>query len=773
MKKFCRNVLIVILLVVGSVALNSADAKNAPTVIVTNGISDFRIVIPDNAEPVISYAAKELQYFLKEISGAQLPIVAMGQAPCGPAFCIGLKQQADPAALEQLGKLNEDGVLIRTAGDNILLLGKDSRGQLYSVYVFLEKFLGVRFLTGDCTVIPKRDVLTLPEIDYSYSPPFMYRETLYFDSFPREIATRQRLNGPYTECDTQVGGRWIIHPFVHSFSRLVPADKYFDKHPEYFSLIAGIRKPDAVDSQLCLTNPDVLKIATEQVLQWCQQYPEVPVFDVSQNDGNGWCECEKCTAVVEQEGSRHGPILRFVNAIADEVAKKYPDRWIETLAYAYSVHPPAITKPRDNVIIRLCHTGDYFTGFEHNDLGSNLVENIKSWRKSTRRIFIWHYAVNFHHYPAPNQNLNGLARDIRAYAKYGANGVMIQGDYQSPCGELAELRQYLSAQLMWDPTQDPMTIRREFCQGYYGLAAADVLEYLALLDKYSDDPDSKLVAFCAWDPSKTVPVEMVTDGLKILTAAREKSDSPEIANRIDKLLIPLWYMQLTYPNMYHLASENAMSVISRFEAVAKANNMTHISETCSSDASSQNSSGDVDIWQIRKVFLKDANLDAWLKSTKARHQGLADNVVCDLYCDLDKAKSENCLDVKLSSVHVDDLLTIFHHPPGKGHGDINYNIALPGLRNVILEGVENTEKLILRFGIVISGLTGDGVRFSILIDDKEIWTRTHTNMDIVYQDIDLSKWAGKKIRLTLRVDGLDNNLNDWANWIRPTILLEK
>lgn len=533
------------------------------------------IVVPDKASPVVAYAAKELQYFLGEIIGTKPMIVKESQADGKPAFVIGPCKRS-VGVRKSLKGLREDGVLIKSVGKDIVLLGQNDRGQLYSVYVLLEKFMGVRFLARDCTVIPKRASLTLPKIDYAYSPPFMYRETLYWDSFPKEIATRQRLNGPYAKVGADVGGKIQIFPYVHSSAKLVPPDKYYAEHPEYFSLIGGKRTNLTVHGQLCLTNPDVLKIATAEVMKWIKENPDVPIFDVSQNDGNGACECENCMAIVNAEGSQHGPIMRFVNAIADEVAKKYPDKWIETLSYAYSTKPSAITRPRKNVIIRLCHAGCFFHGFEQCGLGANYANYINEWSKQTDRIFIWHYATNFAHYIAPNQNLDGLAKDIKYYGSHKVNGLMIQGEYESSGGELAELRQYLSARLMWDPSLDPMEIRREFCRGYYGAASVDVLAYLALMDKDAARPD--VHAFAAWDPKGTEPDTSLADGLKLIERARKRTLTPEQAGRVDRLFLPLWYMQLTYPDAYGFDVSKAPAVVKEFRRIVKASSITRIRE---------------------------------------------------------------------------------------------------------------------------------------------------------------------------------------------------
>ena len=54
-----------------------------------------------------------------------------------------------------------------------------------------------------------------------------------------------------------------------------------------------------------------------------------------------------------------GVLLNFVNKVADEVGKKYPDVKIDALAYQYSHKPPRKIRPRDirprdNVQINLC-----------------------------------------------------------------------------------------------------------------------------------------------------------------------------------------------------------------------------------------------------------------------------------------------------------------------------------------------------------------------------------------------------------------------------------
>ena len=561
-----------------------AGAQASTLTLASYGKSNYIIVIPAKPSKSIETAANELQSFFAQSTGAKLPIVNEPYHGNNPAMYLGpttkFRQINGPARIK---KLAEDGVLIETDGQDLIFSGQNQRGELYSVYVFSEKALSIRFLAHDCTIVPKKTRLVIKPMHVLYSPPMMYRETLYWDSFPPLMAARHRLNGPFTKCDETVGGKIAFYPYVHSASKLIPPEIYYKEHPEYFSLVGGQRTDKTIHGQICWTNPDVQQIIVKKVMEWADANPDVPIFDVSQNDGEGACECERCMAVVNEEGSQHGPILRVVNMVADEMAKRHPDRWVETLAYAYAMKPPKNTRPRPNVIIRLCHAGCYFHGFEKCGLGANLVMYLNEWSKVTKRIFIWHYATNFAHYLTPNQNLRGLAKDIKYYTSHGVNGLMVQANYQGPGGELAELRQYLSAQLMWNPRLDPMAIRREFCKGYYGRADKLVLEFLAMMD--ADSERANVHAFGAWDPKTTVPDTLVVEGLKVLNRALSADSDPDVKRRVRKLMLPLWMMQVSYPESYHLAAADKPAVAANIKAICDECGITHVSEGDGSGAS--------------------------------------------------------------------------------------------------------------------------------------------------------------------------------------------
>src|SRR6266513_2624839 len=270
----------------------SAPASDATTIAEKAG-SRYRIVVAANAIPSERYAAEELQRYLERMSGAKLPIVGDAVPMQSREILLG-----DNAHLRKLKlkidfrRLGTDGFALRTDGKRLIIAGGRPRGTLYGVYALLEEKLGVRWFTPEFEVVPKLQRVNLPKLDETEIPALEYRE-VYWTEMMRDadFAARHRLNGNHYRPTEKHGGRAAVYyPFVHSFDMLVPRELY-QEHPEYFPLIDGKRKDGYV--QRCLSNPDVLRIATGRVRQWLVEHPDATIISVSQNDTFNYCQCEK------------------------------------------------------------------------------------------------------------------------------------------------------------------------------------------------------------------------------------------------------------------------------------------------------------------------------------------------------------------------------------------------------------------------------------------------------------------------------------------------
>jgi len=118
-------------------------------------IANYAIVVPDASNATINYASSELQYFVNEMIGVNLPIVKQSQASAyeGRQIVIGSTQLAEVPQ-------SANAFALKNIGGDLHIGGYDDRGILYGVYELLDTF-GVKFLTAEYTHIPNVDSLSV------------------------------------------------------------------------------------------------------------------------------------------------------------------------------------------------------------------------------------------------------------------------------------------------------------------------------------------------------------------------------------------------------------------------------------------------------------------------------------------------------------------------------------------------------------------------------------------------------------------------------------
>ncbi len=449
--------------------------------IVKNGCSAYHIVTSQYASSCERHAAAELQKYIYESTGVCVPYFSDRCPRRGPEIAVGMPPRDYPGVVAE--ELGEEGFVIRTdpTGD-IFIQGGSPRGTLYGVYRFLEKFLGFRCFRKDIETIDTLNALILEETDICEKPAFEYREAYFRFAFDGDFCAKNRLNSNMAEISDEQGGHTKFFNFHHSFEDLVPTATYFAEHPEYYSEIDGVRRGK---TQLCLTNPEVLKIATETVLRWIRENPQCRVFSVAQNDNQAYCTCSNCREVAEQDGAQSGPMLRFVNAIAREVAKVHPRVLLHTFAYQYTRTAPKNLLPEPNVIVRLCNIecarNKPFSILAKNSdsPAGEFLKNIQDWSAICNRLYLWDYCTNFNNYLQPFPDICNMAENIRFYRDCGIQGVLEQGNFSYGGGAaLDDLKSYVIAKLLWNPDEDVSLLIREFTDGVYGQAGKAMRAYI-------------------------------------------------------------------------------------------------------------------------------------------------------------------------------------------------------------------------------------------------------------------------------------------------------
>lgn len=440
---------------------------------------------PENPKPHERTAIKELNDYLARRIAGKLTIG--GKSPI--TFQVGDTELAKASGLLS-SELPEEKWHIKSIGDQVILNGGGTRGALYATYHFLEDYCGVHWWNDFEDYVPKASSLELESLDASGKPAFLYRDIYITPFCSPATSIRNRLN----RCgdavvNADLGGSFTYGQptHAHTFDKYVPAAKYLDTHPEYFSLHDGKRVGGKTKGQLCLCNPELKSLFLENILKYIEAdkakaakdgVPAPRIYDVSMNDNHNCCECPECTAEADKYG-QSGHYLNFVNWIAREVGKKYPGIYISTLAYYFTEPPPkGGVRANDNVIVKLCDTQTTAAASILDPENKVFHDFVSQWKNSAKNLFVWDYAITYTRgsacLPLPSEFHYG-----DTYKYYHENNVTgIFWEHEEPDNtDFFELKFFIECKLYENPYQDVNVLIDTFMNCYYGAAAPYILKY--------------------------------------------------------------------------------------------------------------------------------------------------------------------------------------------------------------------------------------------------------------------------------------------------------
>jgi hypothetical protein len=543
-----RTILALGFLIAVHLACGQAGLARAEFAIVQQGRPACSIVVAERPTPAARLAALELQYHILKISGVEIPIRSAGESTEGRRILVGdssaMRQlgihSEDFESQEYLIGFREDAILLtgrdwedteanrkvqgrsttdeslqqlrhridywkavglpeRSVGEVELPGVYDDQGTCLATYDFLERFCGVRWY-GPAelnVVIPSHRNLTVAGQDIRRSLALKHRSALAGGSWP----FLRGQWGDYTREQVvlywrrlRLGGqRWAGN---HTFHRSTLKSVFND--PEY-----QCQNPRGAGSQLCYTSAKLV----EQVAQMARDYfdgkGELPqgwkamgdYFAIVPDDNIHLCTCPACQDLLAKGQDRQTGFFSsgemseywfsFVNAVAREVRKTHPDKYIATLAYwSYALVPEFELEP--NVSVAPClHTCYYPV---HAEMKENDLAFYRAWQeKATAPMFLWVY---YHHpmEPAliekwkcfPHVMVHETARAMRMFIRDGVQGIF-------ECGEQDQLEQYVMAKIWDDPEVDVDGLIDEFFDLYFGPAGEPMKRFYLGLEAVACD----------------------------------------------------------------------------------------------------------------------------------------------------------------------------------------------------------------------------------------------------------------------------------------------
>jgi hypothetical protein len=498
----------------------------APNATASNDISKATIYLEDKSPASVNLAARDLQKYLKQITGSELPISSQVADLKGYVIYLGDTAFARAQGIDSK-QLPSDGYRILANKNWMVVAGKDyagpplvgfenpfrlnesynqklkislfgDTGTLCGVYYFLEKYCGVRwYMPGELgTVISRRGKLAVPAIDVRRSPVFEQRHVFYgYPETSDDDALWYRRAGYGSPFPVQVN-----HSFGHWFL------KYKDTHPEYFAIIDG--KRDFTDMSTStgggnynLTNPGLIQRAIDDVVKYFDENPGQQIFPLSPNDGIlRISEDPESQAQIDlshgETGKWSNYVWGFVNKVATGVYKKYPDKLIGCLAYQqYTLPPSNIERLSPNVAVVITK---FRASYPDPKIRKQIEDSITAWSKKANNIYAWEYNCNIWLNPAwkgyPMFFPKFLQEDLK-FQKGIVKGEFIEAESFEPeqnwlTPELAKIQYpgtlhpqlYMNARLLWDPDLNVKKTLAEYYKLFYGPAKKPMRGYWDLVE---------------------------------------------------------------------------------------------------------------------------------------------------------------------------------------------------------------------------------------------------------------------------------------------------
>ena len=426
---------------------------------------------------------RELGKWVEKVTGRELRQVSEDAFRAGAGvfpIYVGDCDASRNVLKSDLAKIDREGFVICIEDNAAYIRGPYITGTWFGVCDFIERYLGVRWLmpgelgedyrSMETVVLKPGKVVDEPKIParqwsgwYQLGPEgrlWQYRQRVMMNSW---------------------GHRYR---FSHSHYKIFPVDKYYDEHPDFYSMRDGKRsRPERAKAgwQICMTNPATVSVAAEYARKYFDENLEKDACGFGVNDSGGYCECPKCRAMMPTvfDSDYMSPrdymyskmFFSWLGQVGDELAKTHPGKLLGCLAYGGNTpSPPKDVPIARNILPYMCVTiSDMYRPW-YRKACERLID---SWGERVDQIALYDYAHSQGNvFPRMYMHVN---QDILQYAmKRGLKSVYAEA---APIFGLDAPRFYITARLWWNPDLDIDAELADWCGRMFGDAADPMRRY--------------------------------------------------------------------------------------------------------------------------------------------------------------------------------------------------------------------------------------------------------------------------------------------------------
>lgn len=553
----------------------------APVTLVENGQSRFVIVTRPNPDTAVTDAVNELNYWVRRITGASLPVQTTAQWNGRAAYiAVGASDLTArngwnnaPFAQEEARVIIEPQRIGLLGNDKAPYPGVNWTGTYYAVLELVQKEFSARWLWPGTLgeVFEPRRTLTVDTKSWNWKPQLtMIRELRNgygsmnvpntcaenfgfkldsdgWNKLSREHTTwlkRERMN------------RSTNARFGHAFTDWW--EKYSKDHPDWFARPPhGVKQVGPKGVQLNLSNPEVhQKIIDDWKAQWEKNPAANKYLSVAPNDSWGydtrpetraWDAPELASKSDEEifRTTRDFPVLsdrhvRMWNILAKKMAEIDPDAKITTYAYMGYRQPPLTAIKLENNIVVGYVGGEGFYPDER-----FIVDEWNGWAGANAHL-TWRPNL-FHTGHGTGYNFSRtLFNDFDFFLKHNLLGT----DFDTLIGNWSG--QGLSYYVLAEKHSRPDATYKELTGEYFsafGKAAPAMQEYYAYFEKVTEGAPEimrqhNLVSRMTWGGwwpahARLVPLfltpEVVAQADSLLLKAQAAADTPLHRQRVEMI----------------------------------------------------------------------------------------------------------------------------------------------------------------------------------------------------------------------------------------------
>lgn len=528
-------------------------------------LTQYRIMLPADAGECNRYAAENLQRYVKKSCGVELSVIDDDLPVNSPFFSVGDTQpfQENTGDFDRSVLVHDGFRIFMSESRDIFFDSLSQRGVMYAVFDFIEKELGVRFLTSRVEHIPLVDEIDLSDIDRVSLPSFAMGTENFSEVFGQNGPTsavdmdfycKLRARDLFTPIDEKYGGSlpYYARNSFHNFHYYCPPLKYVNTHPEWYrflnineritptiDLTNGITEDGRLDESM---EESVAKAVIEEFKKDVDAHPEARIFGFTQEDSNLNVVNEK-NRTWEKKYGRSGILIRFCNVVIRELNRYTQEKYgktvkLSTFAYNNTRYAPMkeVNGERvpidgtcicdENVIIQFALFGNPYYSYFDQRQRPEIRQIIEDWQKIAGQFWFWAYDMDFAHFHYFIDSFHTINDNMRGFKDMGIQYLFMEcgggsGNWQT------QMRGYVYLKKLWNVELDADALLNEYIDLYYNIVGDKVREFIALFhDNYRsiNEAGEREVIFGTRNSNEDIennPIEMLLQALAITDEMRE------------------------------------------------------------------------------------------------------------------------------------------------------------------------------------------------------------------------------------------------------------